>query len=70
MEEQITIIVNGLEEKVPRGSKLSELINLFGEGHKDLVTELNGRFVHPRDYDSIEVSPGARVEFILAAFGG
>ncbi len=64
------IIVNGFEEKVPPGSRLSDLITLFGEGHKDLVTELNGRFVHPRDYDSVEVSQGARIEFILAAFGG
>lgn len=70
MEKEITIIVNGFPEKVPEGSTISHIIDLLGEGHKDLVTELNGRFVNARDYESIVVTEGARIEFILAAFGG
>ena len=70
MGKQITIIVNGLPEQVPEGSTIAEIIELLEEGHKDLITELNGRFVNARDYDSIVVSEGSRIEFILAAFGG
>ena len=70
MAKEITIIVNGLPEKVPEGSTIAQIIELLEEGHKDLITELNGRFVNARDYENIVVTEGARIEFILAAFGG
>lgn len=70
MSTTITIIVNGMSEQVPAGSTLASLITLFEEEHPELIAELNGRFVHPRDYGATLVPEGARVEFINAAFGG
>lgn len=66
----IDIEINGFQERVPLGSSLSQLIDLFDEAHPELVAELNGRFVHPNDYAATGVQPGDRVEFINAAFGG
>lgn len=70
MSQDIQIIVNGLSETVPAGSTLAFLIELFDEEHPELIAEFNGRFVHPQDYTAKQVSPGDRVEFINAAFGG
>ena len=70
MSQYIQIIVNGLTETVPAGSTLASLIDLFEEGHPELIAEINGRFVHPQDYAAKQVSAGDRVEFINAAFGG
>ena len=55
---------------VPPGITVAQLLERTGEGHAELIAEVNGRFVHPRDYAATEVPAGARVEFILAAFGG
>ena len=66
----ITIILNGLEERVPPSCTVAQLIQMFNEDHPDLIAELNGRFLHPREYSSTRVRPGDRVEFIHAAFGG
>ena len=70
MNHTMLITVNGHEESVPVHSTLSSLVVLFKEEHPELITELNGRFVHPHDYGSRRVDPGDRVEFINAAFGG
>lgn len=70
MSQDMEIVVNGMREAVPRGSTMASLIDLFDEAHPELIAELNGRFVHPRDYAATEVGPGDRVEFINAAFGG
>jgi hypothetical protein len=37
---------------------------------RDLIVELNGRFVFPHDYASVQVHPEDRVEFIHPNFGG
>ena len=63
-------MLNGLEERVPRDCTVAHLIQMFQEEHPDLIAELNGRFLHPRDYASTRLQPGDRVEFIHAAFGG
>jgi sulfur carrier protein len=70
MSQYVQIIVNGQSETVPAGSNMAALIDLFEEGHPDLIAEINGRFVHPRDYAGQQVQAGDRVEFINAAFGG
>ncbi|MCB2188584.1 MAG: sulfur carrier protein ThiS [Deltaproteobacteria bacterium] len=66
----ITIIVDGFPERVPSGLGLPELIDLHQAQHKDLVVEVNGRFVHPRQYPSVVFQAGDRVELIHPAFGG
>lgn len=70
MSQDMEIVVNGMSETVPSQSTMASLIVLFEEEHPELIAELNGRFVHPRNYAETRVSPGDRVEFINAAFGG
>jgi sulfur carrier protein len=70
MGKLVNIIVNGFGEKAPAGSTVAQLVKLFGENHPDLICELNGRYIHRKDYASTVAPPGARLEFIHAAFGG
>ncbi|MFZ5587143.1 MAG: sulfur carrier protein ThiS [Thermodesulfobacteriota bacterium] len=66
----ISIIVDGFPDQVPEGATLDELIERHQAQHKDLIVELDGRFVYPRDYAATRLAPGSRVEFIHPAFGG
>jgi thiamine biosynthesis protein ThiS len=68
MPMQIT--VNGFHEKVPDPLTLAELIELFQETDRDLIVELNGRFVFSHEYGTVRLAPGDRVEFINPNFGG
>lgn len=64
------VIVNGFEEDVRPGANVADLIEAFGEQDEVLIVEVNGRFVHPRDYKGFEVRVGDKVELINPAFGG
>ncbi|MFH1060148.1 MAG: MoaD/ThiS family protein [Pseudomonadota bacterium] len=66
----ISITVDGFPDQVPEGTNLADLIQRHKAQHKDLIVELDGRFVFPKDYASTRPSPGSRVEFIHPAFGG
>lgn len=67
---EISVVVDGFAERLPAGMSLTALILRQQAQHKDLVAEVNGRFVHPRDYDSVLLHEGDRVELIHPAFGG
>jgi thiamine biosynthesis protein ThiS len=66
----IAIHVNGFEETVAAGATIAELIEHFEEDDVHLIVEHNGRFVYPRQYHSISVAAGDRLEFINPNFGG
>ena len=68
--ENIVITVDGFAESVPACSSLPELIERHQAQHKDLVVEINGRFVHPTKYAQTALRQGDRVELIHPAFGG
>lgn len=70
MPENITITLDGLAEQVPSGLNLAQLVDLQNAHHAELIVELDGRFVHPRDYESTVLTQGVRVELLLPAFGG
>ena len=70
MSGMITIDVNGFKEKVPSGLTIAELIERLEEGDTHLIVEHNGRFVYPKDYSSVIVKNGDRIEFINPNFGG
>jgi thiamine biosynthesis protein ThiS len=70
MPTSITITVDGLAESVPQDTSLPQLILLHQAQHKDLIVEINGRFVHPREYEQVSFAQGDRVELIHPAFGG
>lgn len=63
-------MVDGFAERLPAGVNLTALILRQQAQHKDLVVEVNGRFVHPRDYEAVILCDGDRVELIHPAFGG
>lgn len=66
----IHITVNGFIESVPADASLADLIVRFKEGDVDLIVELNGRFIYPRQYAATRVRAGDRLEFINPNFGG
>ncbi len=70
MSKEIDIIVNGVNEKVQKGSAIAFLIDHFKESDTDLIVEHNGRFVYPDKYSVSVVSEGDRLEFINPNFGG
>jgi thiamine biosynthesis protein ThiS len=70
MSALIRICVNGLPEEVPPTATLAGLIELFQEMDRDLIVELNGRFVFPQEYAATRVAAEDRVEFIHPNFGG
>jgi thiamine biosynthesis protein ThiS len=64
------ILLNDLPQRVPANSDLVTLTRNLGEADPDLIVELNGRFVYPRDYATTVVQHGDRLEFINPNFGG
>lgn len=66
----IRIIVNDLEEKVPSGMSVTGLIAYFQEGDTDLIVEINGQYVYPRDYDKRMIQEKDHIEFINPNLGG
>ncbi len=70
MNRKIQIIVNGLEERVPENSTVSNLIELFKEDDAHLIVEYNGQFLYPQQYATTIVVDGDRIEFINPNFGG
>ncbi len=70
MKKNIAIIINGFEENIPEASTLANLIDHFKEEDKDLIVELNGKFVHAVNYATTSVKSGDVIEFINPHFGG
>ena len=69
-EQSVEIRINDLPEQVPPGSSLETLIQQFEERDPDLIVELNGRFIYPRDYAATIVKSGDELEFMNPNFGG
>jgi thiamine biosynthesis protein ThiS len=69
-KQSIEIRINDLPERVPEGSSLETLIKHFNERDPDLIVELNGRFIYPRDYAVTIVTAGDEIEFMNPNFGG
>jgi sulfur carrier protein len=68
--QEIEILLNGMKERIPEGISIARLMEIFNESTSSLIVELNGRFVHARDYSKTPLKEGDRVEFINAACGG
>ena len=64
------IVVNGFTEDLKPGMKLQQIIEHFHDQSPSLIAEVNGRFIYPQDYPTLEVNDGDRVELIHPAFGG
>ena len=68
--KEIMIVLNGVKEATHEGVSISRLMEIFNESDKGVIVELNGRFVHAREYSRTVLNEGDRVEFLYAACGG
>jgi thiamine biosynthesis protein ThiS len=70
MARDIEITVNGVKEKVPENSTVSELIAFFEENDNNLVVELNKKFIYFQQYSATFLTEGDIIESIHPDFGG
>ncbi len=64
------IVVDGQPETVKSGATVLDVLQRRNEPTAHVLVEINGSFVHPREYGDIFLRPGDRMEVILPAFGG
>ena len=64
------IVVDGFPREVEEGIRLADLLRLLGESLDHALVEVNGAYVHAREYEDRELKSGDRVEIIYPAFGG
>ncbi len=65
------IIFNGLKENYDlRFMTVQDLLDLTQEDDPAVIVEINGRFIYRREFKTIFINEGDRVEFIHPSFGG
>jgi sulfur carrier protein len=70
MDDAIEIAVNGVTQKIPRGTTVARLILELGLGNRRVAVERN-REVVPRDrHATCELMPGDRLELVAFVGGG
>lgn len=70
-EVAVKFLFNGFPEEL-EGCELSirDLLDRAAEHDPAVIVELNGRFVYRKDFESVKIREGNRVEFIHPSFGG
>ena len=64
------IQLNGKPHELDIAMSVSDLLDSIGYGGKPVVVELNEQAIFPRDYSSVAVEDGARIEIVTLAAGG
>ena len=64
------LTVNGREREVAPGSDLLALLRELGVEPRVVVVEHNGRILRPRDFASVSLAGGDRVEVVQLVGGG
>lgn len=64
------IQLNGNPHEITTSLTVSALLESIGFGGKPCVVELDEQAVFPRDYGSVTVGDGSRVEVVTLAAGG
>ncbi len=64
------IQLNGHPHPLEGEMMLGDLLESIGFGGKPVVVELDEQAVFPRDYPSIRIDDGARIEIVTLAAGG
>jgi len=64
------IELNGLKETVPENISIDALIELFKEGDPDLIVEVNGKYIYPKNFKITTISENDSIEFINPNLGG
>lgn len=65
-----TIVVNGVERKVPAASTLLEVIATLELAGRRIAVERNGEIVPRSRYADTELASGDRLEIVAAVGGG
>jgi thiamine biosynthesis protein ThiS len=67
----LKFLFNGFPEEV-EGCDLTiqELLDRTQEDDPAVIVEINGRFVYRKDFSTLTIQDGDRVEFIHPSFGG
>jgi sulfur carrier protein len=64
------IQLNGNPHEIAAVMTVSDLLESIGFGGKPCVVELDEQAVFPRDFPTMRVEDGARVEIVTLAAGG
>ena len=64
------IELNGLKETIPENISIDALIDLFKEGDPDLIVEVNGKYIFPKNYKTTTILEKDTIEFINPNLGG
>ena len=64
------IQLNGQPHELDRPMSVSDLLASIGFGGKPVVVELDEQAIFPRDYSSVRVGAGTRIEIVTLAAGG
>ena len=64
------IQLNGQPHELESAMPVSDLLESIGFGGKPVVVELDEQAIFPRDYSSVWVEAGARIEIVTLAAGG
>ena len=64
------IQLNGNPHEIAATMSVSDLLESIGFGGKPCVVELDEKAVFPRDFTTVRVEDGARVEIVTLAAGG
>jgi sulfur carrier protein len=49
---------------------VQDLLDITKEDDPAVIVEINGRFIYRKDFNSVQINEGDRVEFIHPSFGG
>ncbi len=49
---------------------MQELLDRTNEDDPAVIVEINGRYVYRKDFKTLEINEGDRVEFVHPSFGG
>lgn len=66
----MTIHLNGNPHPIEAAMTLAELLESLGFGGKPVVVELDEQAIFPRNYTTVRIEEGARVEIVTLAAGG
>lgn len=64
-------VLNGFPEEIAESAiSIQELLDRNNEDDPAVIVEVNGRFIHRKDFRTTFIEEGDRVEFIHPSFGG
>ena len=69
-QEQLTIVVNGAERPVFAGRTLAGLLQDLGLDPARVAIELDRRIVKRQDWETLQLTAGARIEIVQFVGGG